>query len=431
MNDNYPKVLAISLSTWRKDSGIHTQTDLFKYWNPEKVAQIYTRSDLPDTPVCNKFFQISENAVIKSVLNRKEVGCEVKNTKETQYSKAYEEEKRLYAVARKKSSWLLRVLRELVWIFGKWKTKALDKFVQDFNPDIYFVPIYPVIYMGIIQLYVIRKFKKPYVCYMWDDNYSYKPCGYNPLAYIHRFFLRKAVKNLIIHCTKMFAITKMQADEIQANFNIHSIVLTKGIDYDELKYENAVISSPIKMVYTGKLVIGRDRALAEISKALAEINKEEIKITLDIYSPDVVNEKVMRFLNSNGCKYCGCVSKDKVAEIQKAADIVVFVEALEKKYRYMARLSFSTKLTDYFKSGKCILAIGDKDIAPIKYLKENDAGIVITEYQQIKDKLQKLIVQRDLIQKYGRNAFECGRKNHNEKDIKRIFVETLKEAAKE
>ena len=106
-------------------------------------------------------------------------------------------------------------------------------------------------------------------------------------------------------------------------------------------------------------------------------------------------------------------------------------DGLEKKYRYMARLSFSTKLTDYFKSGKCILAIGDKDIAPIKYLKENDAGIVITEYQQIKDKLQKLIVQRDLIQKYGRNAFECGRKNHNEKDIKRIFVETLKETAKE
>ena len=35
-----PKVLAISLSTWRKDSGIHTQTDLFKYYDPERVAQI-------------------------------------------------------------------------------------------------------------------------------------------------------------------------------------------------------------------------------------------------------------------------------------------------------------------------------------------------------------------------------------------------------
>ena len=56
-----PKVLAISLSTWRKDSGIHTQTDLFKFWNPEKVAQIYLKSDLPNTPVCTRFFQIAEN----------------------------------------------------------------------------------------------------------------------------------------------------------------------------------------------------------------------------------------------------------------------------------------------------------------------------------------------------------------------------------
>lgn len=66
-----PKVLAISLSTWRKDSGIHTQTDLFKFWESEQVAQIYLKSDLPNTPVCTRFFQIAENAIIKSVINRK------------------------------------------------------------------------------------------------------------------------------------------------------------------------------------------------------------------------------------------------------------------------------------------------------------------------------------------------------------------------
>ena len=72
-NKQLPKILSVSLSTWRSDSGIHTQTDLFKFWQPDKVAQIYTKSDLPNTPVCNRFFQISENAVIKSVFNRKPV----------------------------------------------------------------------------------------------------------------------------------------------------------------------------------------------------------------------------------------------------------------------------------------------------------------------------------------------------------------------
>ena len=77
-----PKVVAISLSTWRADSGIHTQTDLFKFWDPDRVAQIYTKSDLPDTPVCNSFFRISENAIIRSVYKRNPVGERVQNHSE-------------------------------------------------------------------------------------------------------------------------------------------------------------------------------------------------------------------------------------------------------------------------------------------------------------------------------------------------------------
>ena len=51
-------------------------------------------------------------------------------------------------------------------------------------------------------------------------------------------------------------------------------------------------------------------------------------------------------------------SEEARAEIQENADVVVFVESLEKEHRLVARLSFSTKLTDYFASGKCIFALG-------------------------------------------------------------------------
>ena len=158
-----PKVLAISLSTWRKDSGIHTLTDLFKYYDPERVAQIYTKSDLPDTPVCNSFFRISENEVIKSVYTRKAVGCRVENgaSADSDTQKAINAEKALYTRAHKKKSWLMTLVREAVWFLGKWKTTALDGFIFEENPDVYFVPIYPGAYMGRIQLYIIKKFPKP------------------------------------------------------------------------------------------------------------------------------------------------------------------------------------------------------------------------------------------------------------------------------
>lgn len=419
-----PKVLAISLSTWRSDSGIHTQTDLFKFWTPDRVAQIYTKSDLPDTPVCNTFFQISENGVMHSVINRKPVGCQVEIGGKAD-EQAVAAEKNLYARAHKKKSWFMTIMRELVWNFGKWKTLSLDHFVESFDADVYFVPIYPVIYTAKIQQYILKKYPKPYVCYLADDNYSYMSCGMNIFAYIHRFFLRKVVRDLAYHCDEMFTITRTEAEDTDKLFGTNSVVLTKGIDYSHLEFKEKEIHKPIKMVYTGNLLIGRASSLVAISRALKEINKNGVVITLDIYSPTVLDKKTMRWLNSNGCHYRGTVPKEDVVTIQRNADVVVFVESLESKYRNAARLSFSTKLTDYFASGKCIFAIGDEHIAPIEYLRENDAAIIATNYSDVEIQLKKLVQSHAMILQYGKNAFECGKKNHEESVVKKTFTETI------
>lgn len=428
---NLPKVLSISLSTWKKDSGIHTQTDLFKFWNPEKVAQIYLKSDLPNTPVCTKFFQISENAIIKSVFNRKPVGREVTNggVQNGNDLKAVNEEKRLYAIAHRKKSWFFTLIREIVWACAKWRTVALDNFIEEFDADVYFVPIYPVAYTGWLQWYIIKKFPKPYVCYLADDNYSYKSCGRNFWSWIHRWLLRRIVKKLATNCTEMFTITRTEGLETDRDFGTHSIVLTKGIDYSKLTFDERIPNSPIKMVYTGNLLIGRAASLVAISMALKEINKDGVKITLDIYTPTELDKQTTMLLNSNGCIKHPPVPKEKVSQIQRDADIVVFVESLEMEHKFDARLSFSTKLTDYFASGKCIFAIGDKSIAPIQYLEEYDCAITCSDYDLVEQQLRMLIDNPMKINEYGRKAFETGKMNHEESKVKATFIDTLCKAA--
>lgn len=428
-----PKVLSISLSVWRSDSGIHTQTDLFKFYDKERVAQIYTKSDLPNTPVCSSFFRIAENEVIRSVYTRKSVGKRVYNDTvlDEKTQKEISAEKKLYKKAHKKKSWFMTLMRELVWKCGKWKTIALNEFIEEEAPDVYFVPIYPVVYMGKLQLYILKKYPRPYVCYLADDNYSYKPCGKNLFAYIHRFFLRKVVKKLAKNCNEMFTITQTEAEETDKLFGTHSVVLTKGINYDGVEYVPKKAENPIRMVYTGNLLIGRANSLVEISKAIAKINEGGEKIVFDIYSPTILDDKTMNYLNSNGCTFKGSVPKCEVDEIQKSADIVVFAESLEKKHRFDARLSFSTKLTDYFKNGKCIFAIGDKGIAPVIYLKDNDCAIIANEYSEIEPRLKELVENPDSIEEYGRKAFECGKRNHNEEDVKKRFTEAFIKASAE
>ncbi len=432
METQLPKILSISLSTWRKDANAHTQTDLFKFWDADRVAQIYTKATLPDSPVCNRYFQISENAVMHSVFNGKSVGRQVENggQAELEDKKAVDQERQIYAVGHRKKSWLLTLAREVVWLLGHWRSKELDRFIQQFDADVYFVPIYPVVYMGMIQSYILKKFPKPYVCYLADDNYSYQNCQ-SILSYIHRFWLRKYVKRLASNCTEMFTITQLEAEDTDNLFGTHSIVLTKGIDYTGCEYQKVIPHKPIKMVYTGNLLIGRSSSLVSISKALGRINAEEERIRLDIYSPTELPKEIRSILNQNGCHHHGNVPREQVYKIQQEADVVVFAESLEKKHRYAARLSFSTKLTDYLKSGKCIFAIGDQSIAPIAYLRDNDAAIISSNYAEIEGNLFRILNEPELLDKYGQNAFECGKRNHSEELIKERFVSTLIRASKE
>ena len=427
MEEKLPKVLSISLSTWRTDSSIHTQTDLFKFYDPDRVAQIYTKSDLPSTPVCKSFFRISENEVIRSVYRRNPVGKRVENGAEVDEATllAIEKERALYQKAHKKKNWLMTIAREFVWMLGKWKTKELDRFIEEEAPDVYFVPIYPVAYMGLIQLHILKKHPRPYVCYLADDNYTYKPCGANIFARIHRAMLRPVVRKLAKNCTEMFTITKTEADETDKCFGTKSVVLTKGINYEGRTFTEPKAEYPIRMVYTGNLLIGRADSLVDISNAMKRINKDGERATLDIYTTTKLDEKTEKILNSNGCHLRGSIQKSEVDRVQSEADAVVFVESLKKAHKYDARLSFSTKLTDYFKNGKCIFAIGDKKIAPIIYLNENNAAITATSRNEIEDKLRELISSPDKIREYARRAYECGEKNHNENDVKKTFRETF------
>ena len=204
-------------------------------------------------------------------------------------------------------------------------------------------------------------------------------------------------------------------------------VLTKGIDYKGLTYKEPKLHAPIRMVYTGKLIIGRWKALAAIARVLEKLNSDEEKICMDIYTTDTLSDKQRQQLNRNGCSIKGALSLEEVKKVQEQADILVFVESLEKRYRYRARLSFSTKLTDYMKAGKCIFVVGDANIAPIEYFLCYNSGVVATSYKEIEKRLTQLCAEPERIQAYGRKAFECGKAHRDAAQQKKVLHNAIEE----
>lgn len=425
-----PKVLVVGINAWREGGTTHTLMDIFRCWDPERLALVYTRADLPNTNVCENFFQISESQVLKSVFKPWEsVGRIVGNTGNLDVEESKLERER-YAKAHKKSSSLLPLLREFVWKFGHWKSNELREFVKNFAPDIIFMPIYPTAYMGRIQRYIAKLTGKPTVCYLADDNYSYDSCD-TIWHYIHRFWLRRHVAPIAKNCSEMFVIVEKEKEDTDTRFGTDSVILTKGIDFTNRTFAPVSISLPIKFVYTGSMVIGRDKTIALLADAINKVNSDgEVKAELYIYSQTQPSDEILSKINAGASHFCGKVGREEVIDIQKKAHVVVFAEALSGKEANAAKLSFSTKITDYLSNGKCILAIGKDYIAPIDYFTRNDSALVATDVDSITERVNEIIETPSLINEYGLKSFECAHRNHDKQVVSERFISVMKRAVR-
>ena len=430
-NKEFPKVLVIGINAWREDGDAHTLMDIFRCWNPDKLALVYCRADMPDTKVCNNYFQISESDVIKSVFKPwLKVGRVVSNVHSNNSAAAIQEQERYTKAHLVSYSWL-PLARECVWKFGHWKTEALRKFVKDFDPDILFIPIYPTVYMGWIQKYIIKLTGKPTVCYLADDNYSYDSCK-NVFEYMHRCWLRKQVGPIARGSNQMFVIVDKEKEDTDSRFGTDSVILTKSIDFTGKSYQHREPNKPLKFVYTGSMVIGRDKTLALLADAINAVNTQvgEVRAEMYIYSQTEPKEEILARINKGAAHFCGRIGREEVLKVQQEADVVVFAESLEGKEANAAKLSFSTKITDYISNGKCVLAIGKDYIAPIDYFQRNDSALIAHSAEEIKARVEEIVANPLITDEYGEKAFNCAVRNHEKDMMNERFITTMLKAWK-
>lgn len=433
---NLPRVIVTCIDAWRNDVGANTLPNFFSDWDADKLAVIYTKSDLPDCEYSNSYFQISENDLVHALLHPgRKCGKEVFNTSvsedKRQDIEAVQEENKRYNFFRKYRLSIFYIIRDILWSIGSWKSKELDSYLEKFNADVMFIPIYPYIYMNKLQSYIAKKTGVRGVAYIADDNYSYKPEWYNPMFLLRRFFLKRSIDTLMKYCNELLVILPKLKEEYTGIFDMPINVLTKGIIVEE-KFSPKEPRLPLKMVYTGNLFIGRDKSIVEVVKTIERINEKYGKtvLFLDIYSHIQLSSKLEKQLNVPGsATFKGAVPFSQVANVQRKADIVLFVEGTDIFNRNKARLSFSTKLTDYFQAGKCIVAYGSNEIAPIDYLKKNQIALVASKKNELYENMQQLVENPKLINVYGKAAYEFGKENHSNEKMKNILKSSLINAA--
>ena len=417
MSDKRPNVLVCTVGAWSDNVGSNTMSELFRDYPKDKLACLYIRSNRSDSESCFRYFHIFEGRVLKSIFHRNLVTGEEFRLGDVQdNAKDLEEEKARYDKYRRKKRWPFLFAREFVWLFGQWKCKELDKFLDDFNPEVLVCPIESYIHFNRINEYIINREKPRVIGFLWDDNFTYKQQPHSWGYKIHRWWLRHGVKRLVSKCENVVALSPKMKEEADAEFGIDSVLLTKPI-FDQPPFAEYTPSEPIRMLYTGNLYVGRDGTLASIVDAIKEINKDGQKIILDVYTSTIIKQELEDRIKVDGC----CVvhdpiSQSEVLKLQKEADVLLFLESL-KQEGGDARLSFSTKITDYFCAGKCIWAVGSNHLSAIDYLVKQDAAVCSLSKDDILPALERMVSEKAIISEYAQKGWQCGHDKHDANTI--------------
>jgi hypothetical protein len=421
----YPRILVSTVGQW-SDIGADTWSMLLSKYDKSKVASLYLRAIKSKSPCCSRYFHIYEERVMKSILHPHIQTGEAyfysveDDHDTTDKSDLQKREKERYAKYSRKKSWFNVTARELVWVLGHWKTKEFKQFIDDFDPEVVVFPIESYIHLNRINKYIIKKkHPKKVIGFFNDDNFSYKQSkkfGYK----LHRFWQRFSVKWLVNHCDTVFAVCPKMKRECDKEFGINSIVLSKPMVCNT-EFKPYQPNIPIRLFYAGKLYINRDKTIISIAKAIKRINENGVRVVMDVYSGSPLTKGTIEAIEcSSASRFRGEIPYSQVFEEMSKSDVLLFVEDLSNE-NLAARLSFSTKVTDLFGSGKCMWAIGNSDLGPIEYIKEQDAGFVSTSEGEIYDTLVRMVENPELISEYAKKGYDCGVANHHVDDLIKKF----------
>ena len=422
------RVLAISRAPWRNDNNTgNTFTDLFKDFSDIEFYSLCMREQPPQNDIAKRHFFISEKQILKRLLGKKTIiGAE-------NSSKSIEDvsEKNIYNFAKKNHNIIFMAMRELLWCSAGWKNNNLEKYIKEVNPDIIFFPVFGCYYPHKVLRYIRSLCDAEIVLFHADDNYTLKQFSLSPFFWLYRFGLRKWVRRSVNISDLQYCISNIQKADYEKAFKCKCKLLTKFSDFSGKPILKESFGNPLQLVYTGNVGINRWKSLKIIADVLENINADGVKAQLRIYTATPLTRKMKKALNrGESSVFMGTALASDVPQIQKNADILVHVEALDLKNRLAVRQSFSTKIVDYLKAARPILAVGPKDVASIDHLIRNDCAIVADNRTELEQKLREVLENPGMMNSIVENAYECGRKYHNKETIQKMLREDLEALCK-
>lgn len=342
----YPRVLLINGQAIGQKSGVGaTLASMFQGWPLERLAQIVPPMGDPDKSVCK----------INWIC-----GC------------------REGAAAASYPRGIKPQLQRKIGNLRRWRVSPeLHKWVADFDPDlIYSYLEHPQITCLIAE--ILRSRDIPVIPHLMDEWHR-TPTGLRPAQLW--WFVRQqiAFRQIIKQAPFGLAISAAMAKEYQTRYRrpFHTFMNSVAPSFYVTRRWVGP-SSRLRLIYTGSGPgLGRWPIILNLVQAVQELNRSGCDIEFSAFVR-------MEFCDNPPVQGDGFALFDFIDERSLMArlvesDIAILPEGFDQKSITYSRLSCASKLPAYLMSGCCIMAIGPMQNNSIKYVRDNQLGVVLQD----------------------------------------------------
>lgn len=426
------KILVISGLPWRNDNSFgNTYSNWFSQMEDIEIAHICLADGLP-TEVNNvsAYFQVSENALTKTLLKAKTKKNSVGKTIRPSYSECIKHKEisdksfysKILSIGKKYHPPFLYLVKECIWKFGNINYNDMFSFIKSFQPDIIFMSLSYACFLDRVALKIYSEFKIPIVLEASIDVYTLKQFSFFPSYWLKRFWVRYKSRQICKVASLLYVISEKQRLDYSRIFNLPIKVMYKFADIKRHLVDYNRMDGRLRYLYTGNLGLGRWETLSWLANAL----KNSGNGYLDIYTPTALTASQIESLSHEGvCSIYPPISPQQVIEEQNKSDILVHVESFSLKNKLEVRYSISTKIMDYISTGRCIFAIGPSNIASMEYLKNDGLALIANNKDEVINKINEINSHPEIIDKLANKSLSFAIETLDEKSQRLEFFNDL------
>lgn len=402
------KVLILSHNCFNTSNNMgKTFESLFSKFDKTELCQFYIHNTLPNIDKCDSYYRITDKDAFKGIVSFKVKG-KIISKEEIKENNLV---KNMYKF-KNKNTFIKKEIRDEIWKVSPWFNKEFKEWLSKEKPTHIFVAPGPNIFFYKIVLKIINYLKIPVLTYICDDHY-FTNLKRTFFERIYQKRLIKTAQKLISKSNKVITICDELSYSYEKYFNVPCVKIMTGIELNDNieKCNNATIKN---ISYMGNLSYKRYLNIYNLGVSIDKLNEElNTNIKFNVYS-DIKNSDIRNLFNrTKSIEIKGFVINDEYIKAKENTDIFVHTESFDKQCADLVKNSISTKIPECLNSGKLLLAYGPSNVASISYLENNKCAFVITEKDNLEEKLGEILMNQKLRQQIIDKEIAIGRKNHD------------------